>query len=93
MNAVTVKLDLTAPGSGIALLTGPHGFEEDPQAQLGKAGKSWYASDDYRDLDRDGNERPDFYGTAPSAVKAVRKWLRHLGLDAETTPVTVDKEY
>jgi hypothetical protein len=73
-HAIEVKLDLTAPGSGIALLTGPHGFEEDPQ-------------------DRDGNERPDFYGTAPSAVKAVHKWLRHLGLDAETTPVTVDKEY
>lgn len=93
MNGIVVKLDLTAPGSGLALVTGDHGFEEDPQAQLGKAGKGWYASDDYHDLDRDGNERPDFYGTAASAVKAVKKWLGHLGLDPETTPIRVEKEY
>jgi hypothetical protein len=91
---IIVKLDMTAPGSGIALITGNHGFPDSPQALIGKHSPTrWYAEDSYGDKDRDGKAvRPDFYATDASAVKATKRWMRSLGIDPDADDVRIDQE-
>jgi hypothetical protein len=96
---ITANVDLTAPGRGVILLTGDHGFPEDPQAVLkrhggGTAG-AWTLHDDYGDLDRDGQTaRKSFYTpTARSIAVAVERWVRHLGIDIADVKVVKKKEY
>jgi hypothetical protein len=95
---IVVKLDMTGPGRGLALITGDHGFPESPQALIGKHTESrWYVEDSYGDKDRDGQTtRADFYGTDRSALKAVKRWMRALGIDPDDTDlvrIDQDREY
>lgn len=91
---IIVKLDMTAPGSGIALITGSHGFPECPQALIGKHSPTrWYAEDSYGDKDRDGEAiRSDFYETAASALKVTKRWMQSLGIDPDADDVRIDQE-
>jgi hypothetical protein len=96
---ITANVDLTAPGKGIILLTGDHGFPEDPQALLARHGGgttgAWTLCDDYADLDRDGETvRKSFYTpTARSIAVAVERWVRHLGIDSADVVIEKSKEY
>lgn len=91
---IIVKLDMTAPGSGIALITGNHGFPDSPQALIGKHSPTrWYAEDSYGGKGRDRKTaRPDYYGTEASAVKATKRWMRSLGIDPDADNVRIDQE-
>lgn len=91
---IIVKLDMTAPGSGIALITGDHGFPNCPQALLGKHSKSrWYVEDSYGDKDRDGETtRSNFYDVESSALRATKRWMRKLGIDPDADGVRIDQE-
>jgi hypothetical protein len=88
---VTANVDMQEPTSGIILVTGNHGYPECPQALLGKDGEEWYVEDSYGDLDRDGKTaRKDFFEKARTRKGAIRKWLAHLGLEAE---IKTEREY
>lgn len=91
---IVVKLDMTGPGRGVALVAGDHDFPESPQALVGKHSETrWYVEDSYGDKGRDGETgRPDFRATDASAVKAVKRWLRHLGIDPDAEHVRIDQE-
>lgn len=80
--AVIANVDMTAPSSGIILVTGEHGYPECPQALLGKdIDGQWYLEDAYGDLDKGGEAtRDDFYNTADEVDEVVRKWLAYLDL-------------
>lgn len=97
MAEIVVQLDYTAPGSGIALITGDHGFEESPQALVGRNGKAgrWYAEDSYGDLGKDGEPRADIHVRGTSAIQAVKRWARELGLDpdAENFRIVGERDY
>lgn len=97
MAGITVRLDYTAPGSGIALITGDHGFAESPQALVGRNGKAgrWYAEDSYGDLGKDGQPRADIHVRGTSAIQAVKRWAGELGLDtdAEDFRIIGERDY
>jgi hypothetical protein len=94
---IIVKLDMTGPGRGLALIAGDHGFPESPQALVGKHTKTrWYVEDSYGDKSQDGQTtRPDFYATDDSALKVTKRWMRSLGInpDAEDVRIDQDREY
>lgn len=89
------KVDLTEPRKGIVLLTGKHGFPEDPQALLGPAGETgWSIDDSYGDLGRDGEtERDNFFSTGGTRPRVLRNWFRHLGVNPEDVTVKTEREY
>lgn len=90
---IIVKLDMTGPGRGIALITGKHGFPVSPQALIGKHSKTrWYVEDSSGDRGRDGETRPDFHETDTSAVKVTKRWMRSLGIDPDADGVRIDQE-
>lgn len=91
---IIVKLDMTQPGSGIALITGDHGFPDSPLALVGRHAKTrWYVEDSYGDKDQVGEmPRPDFYATDASAVKVTKRWMRSLGIDPDADHVRIDQE-
>lgn len=93
-NVIVVKLDMTRPGSGIALIEGDHGFPESPQALVGKHSKSrWYIEDSYGDCGRDGDTvRSDFHDTGTSALNVTKRWMRSLGIDPDADNVRIDQD-
>jgi hypothetical protein len=91
--SIAVHVDMTAPGRGIVLVVGPHGFQQSPQGLLGKTRAAWYLEDYYGDLGRDGiTPRTDYLDTTASTLReAVERWLRHLGIDPEAEHVHIEK--
>lgn len=96
--SIIANVDLTErsegrASKGIVLLSGDHGFPKSPQAVLGRSGTGWSASDDYGDLGRDGQVRPDFFEVAGTRRAVLNKWFRHLGLDPEDIKTETHAEY
>jgi hypothetical protein len=80
--SVHAHLDHTEPGKAIALITGGHGRDADPQAWLAHEGGSWLLVDDY-----DG----DTYNVkGPDAERSVHAWAALLGLRLDGLTVAVE---
>lgn len=80
--SVHAHLDHTEPGKAIALITGGHGRDADPQAWLAHEGGSWLLVDDY-----DG----DTYNVkGPDAERAVHAWAALLGLRLDGLTVAIE---
>jgi hypothetical protein len=91
---IVANVDLQERGSGIVLVTGPHGFPESPQGLLGRQEGKWSLEDSYGDTERDGATlRKSFFGLARKREAVIEKWLRHLGIDPGTVEIKTDREY
>lgn len=90
---IVVNVDLQSRSSGIALITGPHGFPECPQGLLGRQEGQWYLEDAYGDMGCSGTEpRESFFDLARKRDSVIEKWLRHLEIDPSDVEIKTDRE-
>ncbi|MER6605689.1 hypothetical protein ABT282_07185 [Streptomyces sp. NPDC000927] len=85
---IVAELDMTAPESGILLVTGA-AWPESPQALLGRDGRNWYLDDPYEDPIPKA-----YYGTDRTRELVVRGYMMgHLGLKPGEFRLVINREW